>query len=361
MNIYPTDAKERIDPMNLNYLFNNTFSQDIAIDLGTDNTLIYIQGKGVVLTEPSYISYDKSSRRIAAVGSEAKEMAGKAPRTIKVIKPIEKGVVADLEMASKMLGSFISRVCEKNLLKPRAVVSVPAESTDVEQRALCDLLKQAGARDVFLVEAPLAAAAGAGCDISLARGMLIADLGGGKSDAASISLGASVIKKSINTSGNTINEEIIKYVKKAHNLNIGEVSAERVKCEIGCAYPFELSKTTAVSGCDVTSGMPRTITLNSEELREVITPSVREFAALITGVLEDTPPALQSDIMEDGILITGGGAMLYGIDKFLRSETGIKIFTTENSDRCVINGVGGELIKLDNPSANRYFFSIYDN
>ena len=347
--------------MNINYLFNNTFSQDIAIDLGTDTTLIFIQGKGIVLKEPSYIAYDKNSRSLVAVGSEAKEMEGKSPRTIEVLKPIENGVISDLEMTAKMLRSFIGRVCEKNLLKPRIMASVPAESTDVEQRALCDVLKEAGAREVFLTEAPIAAAVGAGCDISLARGMLVVDIGGGKSDAASISLGASVIKKSINASGNTINEEIIKYVKYTHNLTIGALSAERVKHEIGCAYPFELSKTTSVSGCDVTSGMPRTITLNSEELRPVITPVVKKIAELITSVLEDTPPALQADIMEDGILLTGGGAMLYGIDKFLRSETGIKIFTTEKSDECVVVGAGGELIKLDDSSANRYFFTIYDN
>ena len=347
--------------MNLNYLFNNAFSQDLAIDIGTQRTRIFIHSKGLVLDEPSFIAYDKHTRETVASGSDAMEMEGKAPRTIEIIKPIENGVIASFEPAIRMLTGFIGSVCGKTLLKPRVIASVPSTSTDIELRAFADVLKHAGAREVFLCEAPIAAAVGAGCDVSLARGMLIVDLGGGKSDAASLSLGASVIKKSIPISGNTINEEIIKYVKSAHNLTIGGVSAERIKCEIGCAYPFENSKSTSVSGCDITSGLPRSITLNSEELRQVIAPVISKIAVLITNVLEDTPSALQADIMEDGILITGGGAKLFGIDKLLRAETGIKVFTTDNTDLCVINGIGSELLKLDNSSADKYFFSLYKN
>lgn len=344
--------------MNINYLLNNTFSQDMAIDIGTETTLIYVQGKGIVLKEPSVIAFDRTANTVEAAGNEAKQMLGKAPKALDIIKPIENGAISDYSMAEKMIKKFLTSVYEKTVLKPRIIASVPSSSTDVEQRAMCGMLKDAGARDVCLIEAPLAAASGSGCDISLARGMLIVDIGGGRCDAASISLGASVIKKSIRTAGNRLDDEIIKYAREEHRIIIGKNTAERVKCEIGCVYPFEISKNTEVFGSDALSGMPKSITINSEEIREIITPHVKEIAGLITGVLEDTPPALQSDIMEDGILLTGGGARLYGIDKFLRSETGIKIFTTENSDECVINGAGGELIKLDNPSANRYYYSI---
>ena len=344
--------------MNINYFLNNTFSQDIAIDIGTATTLIYIQGKGIVLNEPSVIAYDRAADTVEAVGNEAKQMLGKSPRAIDVIKPVENGVIADYSMAERMIKRFLTAVYEKTVLKPRIIASVPSASTDVEQRAMCGMLKDAGARDVYLIEAPLAAASGAGCDISLARGMLIVDIGGGRCDAASISLGASVIKKSISTAGDRLDDEIIRYAREEHRIVLGKNTAERIKCEIGCVYPFELSKNAEAYGSDTVSGMPKSIMINSEEIREIITPYVKEIAGLITGVLEDTPPALQSDIMEDGILLTGGGARLYGIDKFLRSETGIKIFTTENSDECVVNGAGGELIKLDNPSANKFYYSI---
>lgn len=344
--------------MNINYLLNNTFSQDIAIDIGTDTTLIYMRGKGIVLKEPTYIAFDRSADAVEAVGNDAKQMLGKSPKMIDVIRPVENGVISCYTMAEKMMKKFLASVYEKTVLKPRIIASVPSESTDVEQRAMCGMLKDAGARDVYLIEAPLAAASGSGCDISLARGMLIVDIGGGRSDAASISLGASVIKKSITDAGNRLDEAIIKYVKEEHKIIIGRNTAERIKCEIGCVYPFEISKNTEVFGSDSANGLPRNTTVNSEEIREVITPHVRKIAGLITGVLEETPPALQSDIMEDGILLTGGGAMLCGIDRFLRSETGIKIFTTEKSDECVINGVGRELIKLDNPAADKYYYSI---
>lgn len=353
-----TNERRKDSYMNINYLLNNTFSQDIAIDIGTDTTLIYIQGKGIVLKEPSCIAFDKSAGTVEATGSEAKQMLGKSPKMIDIVRPIENGVISNYSMAEKMIKKFLTSVYEKTVLKPRIIASVPSGSTDVEQRAMCGMLKDAGARDVYLIEAPLAAASGSGCDISLARGMLIVDIGGGRCDAASISLGASVIKKTATAAGNRLDREIIKYVKEQHKIIIGDNTAEKIKCEIGCVYPFEISKNAEVYGSDTMTGLPKSVIINSEEIREVITPHVREIAGLITGVLEDTPPALQSDIMEDGILLTGGGAMLHGIDRFLRSETGIKIFTTEKSDECVINGVGGELIKLDNSAADKYYYTI---
>lgn len=346
--------------MNLTYLLNNTFSVDMAIDLGSEMTLIYIHGKGIVLKEPSYIACDKYNRTVQAVGSDAKEMLGKAPECIDVLQPIKSGVVSDYEMASKMLKSFISSVYDKTVLKPRVIVSVPVESTAVEQRAVYDVIKEAGARDVFLIDSPIAAASGAGCDISLARGMLIADIGGGRTNIASISVGASVIKKSIPVAGHAFDEEIIKYIKQTHNLTVGPLTAEKIKCEIGCVYPFDTAKTITVSGCDITSGLPRTLTLVSEEIKDVLIPCVQKIASLITSVLEETPTALQSDIAEDGILITGGGGKLYGIDKFLRMETGLKVFLTDNMDECVIRGAGEEIIKLYDSNSDSFCYTLYD-
>ena len=346
--------------MNLNYLLNNTLSADLAIDIGTETTLIYARGKGIVLKEPSYIAYNLHRNSVEEVGMAAKEMEGKAPKCIKVIKPIQNGVISDYEMTAKMLKRFIASVCGKTLLKPRIVANFPSGATVVEQRALCDVLREAGARNVYLLEAPLAAAVGAGCDISLARGMLIVDIGAGESSAASISVGASVIKKSIPIAGNAFDTEIIKYAKKTDNIIIGNETAQKTKHEIGCVCPFDKTKTMSVSGCDAASGLPRSVILTSEELRDVLCAPVKKIAEMIKSVLEDTPPALQADITEDGILIIGGGAKLFGIEKFLKAETGLKVFITENMDECVVLGTKEELIKLDNNHEKNYCISMAD-
>ena len=346
--------------MNINFLVNNTLSNDIGIDIGTETTLIYIAGKGIVLKEPSYIAYDVCSDKLEAVGSKAKEMLGKAPSCIKVIKPMANGVISDKDMACKMIGEFIASILQKTILKPRIIASVSMGSTQVEQRALCEGLKEVCARDVYLIEEPLAAAAGAGCDISLARGMLIADIGAGSCDVASISLGNSVIGKSITTAGDAFTNEITQYVKKNYALDIGFLTAENIKKQIGCAYPFESIRTMTVYGSDITNGMPRMISLSSEEIREVFDPLLLQIAEIIKTTLEDTPPELQSDILEDGILLTGGGAKLYGIDRRLRMETEIKVFVTENMEECVINGIGSELAKLDIPNnqTTKFYYSL---
>lgn len=346
--------------MNINFLLNNTLSTDIGIDIGTETTLIYIAGQGLVLKEPSYIAYDHCSENIAAVGTQAKEMLGKAPQCVKIVKPIANGVISDRDMACKMISRFISSICQKTILKPRVIASVSMDSTQVEQRALCDVLKDAGARDVFLIEEPLAAAAGAGCDISLARGMLIADIGAGSCDVASISLGSAVIGKSITTAGDSFTLEIIKYMKSSYNLEIGILTAEKIKNQIGCAYPFETIQSMSVYGSDITSGLPRSANVSSEEIREILTPLLYRISDIIKTTLEDTPPELQSDILEDGILLTGGGAKLHGIDRWLRMEMGIKVFVTENMEECVINGIGAELSKLDLPGSQtaKYYYSL---
>ena len=346
--------------MNINSLLNNTLSNDMGIDIGTESTLIYMAGSGLVLKEPSYIAYDIYSEKIEAVGTQAKEMLGKAPHCIKVVRPIFNGVISNKNMACQMIREFISSISQKTVLKPRIIASVSMGSTQVEQRALCDVLNEAGARDVYLIEEPLAAASGAGCDISLARGMLIADIGAGSCDVASISLGNSVIGKSTTAAGDSFTNEIIKYVRKNYNMNIGFLTSEKIKKEIGCAYPFDGIKSMTVYGSDLTNGIPRFITLSSEEIRDIFNPLLLQIADIIKTTLEDTPPELQSDILEDGILLTGGGAKLHGIDRWLRMETGMKVFVTENMEECVINGVGAELAKLDIPNnqTTKFYYSL---
>ena len=347
--------------MNLNFLVNNTFANDIAIDLGTDMTYIYIKGNGIVVREPSYIAYDTNTHEIQACGTDARNMLGKNPPSITVSSPVVNGVVSDHTLASLMLKNFISKSCPKTLLKPRVVVTVPSDSTDVEKRALSLALQQSGAREVYFIETPIAAAVGAGCDISLARGMLVANLGGGRCDVCSISLGHSVIKNSITTAGRAFCFEITKYIKKKYNLNIGELSADTIKRELGCAAPFDRTKTLSVTGCDTTSGLPRAISINSEEIRDVLSPLVLQIASVIRTTLEETPPELQSDILEDGILITGTDANIYGLDKFLRTELNIKVFIADSPEECGAKGAGEELSRLDIANdGEKYCYTMYE-
>ncbi len=336
---------------NLKFLINSTLSEDMGIDLGSHNTLIYIQNKGILLNEPSYIALDTRTNELVAIGSEAYEMIGKNPRFTKIICPIENGVVTDIDLAVRMIGEFINIVYKKTLLKPRIMASIPSDLTEIERHSIIEVLRLSGARAVYLIDAPLAAAVGAGCDISLARGMLVANIGAGRCDVSSISLGRAVTKKSIRVAGNTFTHDIIKHMKNTHNINIGYQTAENIKKTIGCAYPLEKIASMNISGCDATSGMPRFISINSEEIRECLMSSVMKISDLIKTVIQDTPPDLISDITDDGILITGGGAMLFGLDKFLRMELGLKVFLADNMQGCVINGIGSELSKLDLPDA----------
>lgn len=346
--------------MNINFLLNNKLSNDIAIDIGADSTKIFMRDKGIVLDEPSYIAYDNNTKEVVAVGVQAYEMLGKTPPSLVVTKPIIRGIVSDFELAHEMLKRFIHKVYSKTVLKPRIITSVPSGSTEVEKRAICNVLESAGAREVYLIDEPLAAAAGAGCDISLARGMLIADIGDARCDVASISLGNSVIGKSILTAGEMFTEKIIDYVKVKHNTVIGYTVARKIKNEIGCAYPFDYQKFIDVYGCDLTSGYPCMVSIGSEEIRELLSPMLLEIARLIILVLEETPTTLQADVLEDGVLITGGSANLYGIDKFLKNETGLKIYVAEDAKNCVIKGMGQELLKFDmsNAPSEKYYYRI---
>lgn len=337
--------------MNISLLINNALSENMAVDLGSHMTSIYVQNKGIVLQEPSYVAIDTRNNEIIALGQEAYDMIGKNPIGTKIIKPIENGVISDIEMTVAMLKAYISRVYKKTVLKPRIVTSVPSDATEVQKHAISNVFRDSGARQVYLLEAPLAAAIGAGCDISLARGMLVIHVGAGSCDVASISLGSSVVHKSINVAGEAFSEDIIRYIRKNHNLNIGYLTAEAIKENIGCAYSFDRIATMNISGCDANTGHPRFITINSEEIKESLAGSVLKITNTIKAVLKDTPPELQADIAEDGILLTGGGAMLCGLDKFLRMNLGIKVFVANDIKNCVINGLGAVLPSFDQPNS----------
>lgn len=326
--------------MNIGANFGGLFSKDIAIDLGTATTLLYVQGDGIVLYEPSVVAYDAGDKSMQAVGEEAWAMMGKNPQALAVERPLSGGVITDSYLAEEMLRRFLAKVCQKSLLKPRVMVCVPADITDVEQRAVIEACQQAGARRVYIIEEPIAAAIGAGCDISLARGMLIVDIGGGTTDVAAISLGKAVISRSIKTAGDSFTQAVIEYVQKRYSLHIGEPTAEKIKKEIGCVFPRERIESISVYGTDAQSGLPRSATINSDEIREAFDGVVGEIIQAIKDTLEDTPPELLNDILEDGILLTGGGAKIYGLDKRLRLETGIKIFLAQDMDACVIKGAG---------------------
>lgn len=326
--------------MRIDANFGGLFSKDIAIDLGTATTLLYVQGDGIVLYEPSVVAYDVDDRSLQAVGEDAWQMLGKNPKSLTVERPLAGGVITDLELTEGMLRRFIGKVCQKSILKPRVMVCIPADITDVEERAVIAACQQAGARKVYLIEEPIAAAIGAGCDISLARGMLIVDIGGGTTDVAAISLGKAVISRSIKTAGSTFTQSVIDFMQKKYSLLIGEATAEKMKQKIGCAFPKERTETICVYGADLQTGLPRSATVTSDELREAIEPVTAEIVRVIRETLEDTPPELLNDILEDGILLTGGGAKLYGLDKRLRIELGIKIFLAQDMDACVIKGAG---------------------
>lgn len=336
--------------VNFGLLINNALSENMAVDLGSSMTSVYIENKGLLLKEPSSVAIDTRTNEIIAMGEEAYSMIGKNPLGTKIIHPVENGVVSDIDMTVKMLKSYISSVYKKTILKPRIITAIPSDITYVKRHAIANVFKDAGAREVYFLEAPPAAAIGAGCDISLARGLFVVHIGAGYSDIASISLGKCVTHKTIDIAGDTFTNDIIKYIKKNHNLNIGYLSAELIKKKIGCAFSFDKITSLNVTGCDTVSGLPRFISVTSEEIKDCLAGSVLKIANTIKSVLKDTPPELQSDILEDGILLTGGGAMLYGLDKFLRMNLGIKVFTADTPENCVINGLGNELSKLDLPN-----------
>ena len=317
------------------------FSNDLAIDLGTANTLVYAKNKGIVVREPSIVAVNKVTGKVEAVGKEAKEMLGRTPGNIVAIRPMKDGVIADFEVTEKMLDYFIKKSHGRSfLVKPRIVISVPSEITQVEKRAVKDSALRAGATEVYLIEQAMAAAIGAGLPITDPTGNMIVDIGGGTTDVAVISLAGIVYSRSVRVAGNEMDDAIIQYIKRKYNLLIGERSAEQVKMEIGSAFPLDDEMTMEIKGRDLVEGVPKTLVISDEEIREALSETVTTIVEAVRVALERTPPELSADIMDKGIIIAGGGSMLKNLDKRLREETGLPVTLAEDPLACVALGTG---------------------
>ena len=328
--------------------FFSIFSNDLAIDLGTANTLVYARGKGIIVREPSIVAVNTVTNRVEAVGSEAKEMVGRTPGNIVAIRPMKDGVIADFEVTEKMLDHFIKKAHGRSFfVRPRIVISVPSGITQVEKRAVQDSALRAGASEVFIIEQAMAAAIGAGLPITEPAGNMIVDIGGGTTDVAVISLAGIVYSRSVRIASNEMDEAIIQYVKRKYNLLIGERTAEQVKIEIGSAHPLDEPLTMEVKGRDLVEGVPKTLTLTDEEVREALAEVVAAIVESVRVALERTPPELSADIMDKGIIITGGGSLLRNLDRRLREETGLPISYAEDPLASVVLGTGAMLTDMD--------------
>jgi rod shape-determining protein MreB len=324
------------------------FSVDLAIDLGTANTLVYLKGKGIVVNEPSVVAMEKKSGKIIAFGTEAKKMLGRTPGNIVAIRPMRDGVIADFEVAEKMLSYFISKAHDRTaFIRPRVIICVPSRITQVEQRAVRDSAELAGAREVYLIEEPIAAAIGAGLPISEPFGSMVVDIGGGTTDIAVISLAGTVYSESVKVAGDRMDDAIVSYLKRKHNLLIGDHMAEQIKLSIGSAYPLEERKTFTVKGRDLVSGIPRTLIVDDTEIREALSEPISAIVNAIRVALENTPPELAGDIIDRGIVLAGGGAMIRGMDIRLREETNLPIITVDDPLTTVVMGTGKALEQLD--------------
>ncbi len=316
-------------------------SNDIGIDLGTANTLVYVKGQGIVLNEPSVVAVEKRTNKILAIGIAAKEMIGRTPYEISAIRPMKDGVIADFEITEKMLSSFIKRVVKHRfLMKPRIIISVPSGITEVEKRAVRDSAENAGAREVYLIPEPMAAAIGVGLPVDQPSGSMIIDIGGGTSEIAVIALNGIVNDTSIRIAGDELDEAIISYLKKNYSMLIGERTAEEIKWKIGAAYPLEKEETMEVKGRDLVAGVPKTMKISSAQIREAINEQIVGIIDAVRQALEQTPPELASDILDRGIILTGGGALIRGLDKRLRQETNLPIIIADDPLTCVVRGTG---------------------
>lgn len=327
------------------------FSTDLAIDLGTANTLIYVKGKGIVANEPSVVAVQNDGRggkRVLAVGKEAKLMLGRTPGSIVAIRPMKDGVIADFEVTEAMLRYFIRKVHNRRtLVKPRIIVCVPFGITEVEKRAVRESAESAGAREVYLIEEPMAAAIGAGLPITEPSGNMIVDIGGGTTEVAVISLAGIVFSKSTRVGGDKMDEAIVQYMKRTYNLLIGERTAEMIKVTLGSAYPGEEKMTMEVKGRDLVAGIPKTITISDDEIREALAEPINAIVEAVKIALERTPPELAADIVDKGIVLAGGGAELRNLDILLREETGLPVIVAEDPLTCVVLGSGKALDELD--------------
>ena len=314
---------------------------DIGIDLGTASILVYVKGKGVVLKEPSVVAFDRDTNRIKAIGEEARLMLGRTPGNIVAVRPLRQGVISDYTVTEKMLKYFIQKaVGKQRFRKPLISICVPSQVTEVERKAVEDAAFQAGARDVKIIEEPIAAAIGAGIDIARPCGNMIVDIGGGTSDIAVISLGGTVVSASIKIAGDDFDDAIVRYMRKKHNLLIGERTAEDIKIRIGSAYPRPESVTVDVRGRNLVTGLPKTITVTSEETEEALKDTTSQIVEAVHSVLEKTPPELAADIADRGIVLTGGGSLLYGLEELIESKTGITTMTAEDPMKVVAIGTG---------------------
>ena len=323
------------------------FGQDVGIDLGTATVIVYIKGRGIVLREPSVVAVDNNTKDVLAVGGEARRMLGRTPGNIIATRPLREGVISDYTVTEKMLKHFIGKVCGKSIFAPRIMICIPSRVTEVEKKAVIDAAMQAGARKVFLIEEPIAAAIGAGIDISKPCGNMVVDIGGGTTDIAVISLGSSVVSSSLKVAGDKFDESIIKYIKKKHNIVIGERTAEDLKVNIGCVYPKIQDEEMDIRGRDLTTGLPKTVTIHSSEMLEALIEPAMMIVDAVHTVLEKTPPELAADISDKGIYMTGGGCLVDGLDKLLQEKTGINVMVAQDSVSCVALGTGKALDNLD--------------
>ncbi len=321
---------------------------EIGIDLGTANVLVYIKGKGIVLQEPSVVAIDKNTDKVLAVGEEARRMLGRTPGNIVAIRPLKDGVISDYDVTERMLRYFINKTCGKRrFFRPKIMICVPSGVTEVERRAVIDASTEAGGAKTFIIEEPIAAAIGAGLDIEKPDGNMVIDIGGGTSDIAVISLGGVVVSKSIKMAGDKFDEAIIRYMRKNHNLLIGERTAEEMKINIGTAYPRVKPVSMDCRGRDLITGLPRVKNVSSEEIMEALYEPINAISDAVHAVLEKTPPELASDISSSGIIMTGGGALLHGFNKLIESRTGIPIYIAEDAVSCVAKGTGMSLDHIE--------------
>jgi len=319
------------------------FGKDFGIDLGTSNVIIYMKGKGIVLREPAVVAVDKNTGKLLGVGLEAQKMLGRTPGNIIAISPLQDGVISDYEMTERMLREFIRKITSFSLLKPRLLITIPGNITEVQERAVIDAGMQSGARKVYLMEETVAAAYGAGLDIAQPAGRMLVDIGGGTTDIAVLSLSGVVESSSVNVAGNSFDEAIIKYVKRKHNILIGERTAEEIKINLGCVYHNERDASMEVRGRCMLTGLPKMFTIHSDEMLDAFTDVTEDLLDAIRSVLETTPPELVADIAENGITVTGGGSLVRGIDKLIEANTNIKTRVAEEPETCAAMGAGKAL------------------
>lgn len=328
--------------------FFGSFSRDMGIDLGTANTLVHVKGKGIVLSEPSVVAIQRDTGEVLAVGEEAKQMIGRTPGNIVAIRPLKDGVIADFDVTQAMLKYFIRKSIDtKSFIRPRVIVGVPSGVTEVEKRAVIDATIQAGAREAYLIEEPMAAAIGAGLPVHEPTGNMVVDIGGGTTEVAVISLGGIVTSRSIRVGGDEMDEAIIQYIKRTYNLMIGERTAEQVKVTIGAAIAPGVDQTMEIRGRDLVSGLPKTLTIKASEVQQALSEPVSSIIEAVKVTLEKTPPELASDIMDRGIVMTGGGSLLKGLDRLLSRETGMPVHISEDALLCVCMGTGRALESID--------------